>query len=51
MATLFQNARIFTPVDAGGPRAGGAQGKLAEFLSGALLVKDGWLPSLAMQPR
>jgi len=37
---LFVNARIYTPVDEGRPRAGPAQGELAHFQQGALLVEN-----------
>jgi imidazolonepropionase len=38
---LFYNTTIFSPVDRGRPLAGSAQGELAHFKSGALLVEDG----------
>lgn len=38
---LFLNARIYTPVDKGRPCCGKAQGELASYPQGALLVKDG----------
>ncbi len=38
---LFRNAKIYTPVDVGTPRVGKAQGELAYFPKGALLVDDG----------
>jgi imidazolonepropionase len=38
---LFRNVTIYSPVDQGVPRAGGAQGELAHFPHGALLEKDG----------
>ena len=42
-AKLFRNARIFTPQDLGRPAAGPAQGGLAQFENGALLVENGLL--------
>jgi imidazolonepropionase len=38
---LFRNTTIYSPVDKGKPRAGKAQGELAYFQKGALLVEDG----------
>lgn len=38
---LFRNTTIYSPVDNGKPRAGKAQGELAYFQKGALLVEDG----------
>jgi imidazolonepropionase len=38
---LFRNARIYTPIDQGRPRAGKAQGELAHYRQGAMLVEDG----------
>lgn len=38
---LFRNARIFTPVDQGQPRAGKAQAELAHYPKGALFVENG----------
>lgn len=38
---LFRNATIYSPVDNGKPQAGKAQGELAYFQQGALLVEDG----------
>ncbi len=38
---LFRNARIYTPIDPGRPRAGKAQGELAHYPHGAMLVEDG----------
>jgi len=38
---LFGNARIYTPEDKGRPRAGKAQGELAHFPQGTMLVEDG----------
>ena len=38
---LFRNARIYTPVDQGRPRAGQSQGELAHWPRGALLVENG----------
>ncbi len=38
---LFRNARLFTPVDKGGPLAGHHQGQLTQYDSGAILVQDG----------
>lgn len=43
---LFRNARIYTPVDEGRPRAGKAQGELAHWPHGALLVENGLLVAL-----
>lgn len=40
-ATLFCNARIFTPVDGGEPLKGTLQGQLYNYEKGALLVNDG----------
>ena len=40
-ATLFRNARIFTPLDQGRPLAGEAQSVSACFENGALLCRDG----------
>jgi imidazolonepropionase len=37
---LFRNTTIYSPVDSGKPRAGKAQGELAYFQKGALLVED-----------
>lgn len=36
---LFRNARIYTPVDQGRPRAGKAQGELAYYRHGVMLVE------------
>jgi imidazolonepropionase len=38
---LFRNTTIFTPVDDGRPRSGLAQGELAHFPRGAMLVENG----------
>jgi len=38
---LFHHTTIYSPVDKGRPLAGSAQGELAHFKSGALLVEDG----------
>ena len=38
---LFRNTTIYSPVDKGKPRVGKAQGELAHFPKGALLVEDG----------
>lgn len=38
---LFRNTTIYSPIDTGQPRAGKAQGELAHFQQGALLVEDG----------
>jgi imidazolonepropionase len=37
---LFRNTTIYSPVDNGKPRVGKAQGELAYFQTGALLVED-----------
>lgn len=47
---LFRNARIYTPVDEGRPRAGKAQGELAHFPHGALLVEDGLIAAVGNEP-
>lgn len=38
---LFRNTTIYSPVDKGRPPVGKAQGELAHFQKGALLVEDG----------
>ena len=38
---LYDNARIFTAMDPGTPLKGKNQGKIQEYRSGILLVKDG----------
>jgi len=38
---LFRNARIYTPVDRGAPCSGEAQGNIAVYTPGAILVEDG----------
>ena len=43
---LFVNARIFTPIDSGGPSAGKRQGELAHYDRGAFLVKDGLIAKI-----
>ncbi len=43
---LFRNARIYTPVDEGRPRAGKAQGQLAYYPHGAMLVEDGLIAAV-----
>ncbi len=47
---LFRKARIYTPVDEGRPRAGKAQGELAHFPQGALLVEDGLIAAVGNEP-
>lgn len=46
---LFRNARIYTPVDEGRPRAGKSQGKLAHFPQGAMLVDNGLIAAIGNQ--
>lgn len=46
MHTLFENAKIFTPVDTGAPLVGKAQGTLASFADGAILVSDGHVAAI-----
>lgn len=43
---LFRNARIYTPVDEGRPRTGQAQGELAHWPRGAMLVENGLIVDL-----
>ena len=43
---LFRNTTIYTPVDLGRPRVGKAQGELAHFAKGALLVEDGLITAV-----
>ena len=43
---LFRNTTIFTPVDTGRPHSGRAQGELAHFVEGALLVEDGLITAV-----
>ena len=43
---LFVNARIYTPIDSGGPSAGTQQGELAHFDKGAVLVKEGLIAKI-----
>ncbi|CAG37080.1 imidazolonepropionase [Desulfotalea psychrophila] len=43
---LFRNTRIYSPMDSGQPSAGKAQGKLAHFPNGALLVADGLIVAM-----
>lgn len=43
---LFHHTTIFSPVDRGRPLAGIAQGELAHFKSGALLVEDGLIAAV-----
>ena len=43
---LFRNTTIYSPVDNGQPRAGKAQGELAHFHKGALLVEDGLIVAM-----
>jgi len=39
--TLFRNGNIFTPIDRGTPAGGTAQGEVAQYPGGALLIHDG----------
>ena len=39
--TLFRNGNIFTPIDRGAPAGGTAQGEVAQYPGGALLIHDG----------
>lgn len=48
-AQLFVNARIFTPVDGGGPSAGKRQGDLTRFDKGAILVRDGLIAEIGAE--
>ncbi|NOR23782.1 MAG: imidazolonepropionase [Desulforhopalus sp.] len=43
---LFRNTTIYSPIDNGQPRVGKAQGKLAQFQKGALLVEDGLIMAM-----
>jgi len=43
---LFYNTTIYTPVDEGEPRVGKAQGELAHFPKGALLIEDGLIVAI-----
>ena len=43
---LFINARIFTPIDSGGPSAGTRQGELVHYDRGAFQVKDGLIAKI-----
>jgi imidazolonepropionase len=43
---LFSNARIYTPRDRGRPAAGSAQGLLAHFNPGVLLVENGQIVAI-----
>lgn len=45
-STLLTNARIYTPVDKGHPRAGSAQGDLLHYPKGALLIKNGLIEAI-----
>ncbi|KJR99695.1 MAG: imidazolonepropionase [Desulfobulbaceae bacterium BRH_c16a] len=47
---LFRNARIYTPLDTGRPRAGKAQGELAHFPQGAMLVENGLIAAIGNEP-
>ncbi|MBU1566761.1 MAG: imidazolonepropionase [Proteobacteria bacterium] len=47
---LFRNARIYTPVDEGRPRAGKAQGALANFPRGAMLIEDDLIVAIGNEP-
>jgi len=40
-AKLFRNCRIYTPIDNGAPAGGKAQGEIARFNQGAILVENG----------
>jgi imidazolonepropionase len=44
--TLFRNARIFTPEDAGRPLAGPRQGRVTSYDPGALLCRDGLIEAV-----
>lgn len=46
---LFRNARIYTPVDRGRPRAGREQGELALYENGALYVVDGLVEAVGKE--
>ena len=43
---VFRNAKIYSPVDEGRPRFGKAQGELAHFTKGALLVEEGLIEAV-----
>jgi imidazolonepropionase len=43
---LFRNTTIYSPIDNGQPRVGKAQGELAHFQKGALLVEDGLIVAM-----
>jgi imidazolonepropionase len=48
--TLFRNANIFTAVDSGRPAAGSAQGALAHYPAGCLLVHRGKVVAVGTEP-
>jgi imidazolonepropionase len=48
---LFRNARIYTPIDYGRPLAGKEQGKLTEYLNGALLAKEGMIAAVGEESK
>lgn len=43
---LFRNARIYSPIDNGQPRAAKDQGELVHYQEGALLVEDGLIVAI-----
>jgi imidazolonepropionase len=45
-ATLFRNARIFSPEDSGRPLAGPRQGRVASYDTGALLCRNGLIEAV-----
>ena len=45
-AKIYKNARIFTPVDSGKPCPGEAQGHIAQYPNGALLVRNGLIEAV-----
>jgi imidazolonepropionase len=50
-ATLFRNARIYTPVDRGLASRGGSQGKMEIFDKGALVCRDGTIADVGEEKR
>lgn len=46
---LYRNTTIYSPVDEGRPRFGKAQGELAHFPKGALLVEDGLIKAVGKE--
>ncbi len=46
---IYRNARIFTPVDGGSPCSGEKQGHIAQYLHGAMVVKNGLIERIGAE--